>query len=194
MAFYRTLAFLIGLILIGVSIFMFLEERDDDARLYLFLAIYAYIGFFYLLKALYYLRHRATFNEISFVVGLAIVPVIIISLGRVTEFDELYSSDLLMAQITLPSQTFEFSLSLSSLLAIPYFFFSLYLLLRSFIRYQFIRWKGHSKSGPPATLVGLLLAVTMGISYLVLSIVLGDLLLGIFGFMYAVVGIFGFLA
>lgn len=194
MAFYRTIALICGLILIAVSFFMFLEERDNNGRAFLFLAVYTYIGLFYSLKALYYLRHRATFNEISFVVFIPIVPLLLVFLGSVTDFDNLYFSDFLKAQVTFPSRVFEFELSFSSILALPYLFFSIYLLLRTFMRYEFIRWGSHSKGGPNAVFVGLLLSIIVGLSYFIFSIILEDLLLALFGFVYAIVGIFGFLA
>jgi hypothetical protein len=173
---------------------MFLEERDDDAKVFLFLAVYTYIGLFYSLKSMYYLRHRATFNEVSFVVFLPFVPIILVLLGDFTEIDELYFSEFLTAQITFQDETLDFFLSFSSILSLPYFGFSLYLLLRSFIRYQFIRLRGYSKGGLNAVFVGLLLSVIIGIAYLVLAIIMEDLLLALFGFIYAIVGIFGFLA
>ncbi len=194
MAFYRTIALFVSFSLIGASIYMFLEERDDDAKVFLFLAVYAYIGLFYSLKSMYYLRHRATFNEVSFVVFLPFIPIILVLLGDFTEIDELYFSEFLTAQITLQDETLDFFLSFSSILSLPYFGFSLYLLLRSFIRYQFIRLRGYSKGGLNAVFVGLLLSVIIGIAYLVLAIIMEDLLLALFGFIYAIVGIFGFLA
>ncbi|MHA2090972.1 MAG: hypothetical protein ACW98K_08950 [Candidatus Kariarchaeaceae archaeon] len=194
MAFYRTIALFVSFALIGASIYMFLEERDDDAKVFLFLAVYTYIGLFYSLKSMYYLRHRATFNEVSFVVFLPFVPIILVLLGDFTEIDELYFSEFLTAQITFQDETLDFFLSFSSILSLPYFGFSLYLLLRSFIRYQFIRLRGYSKGGLNAVFVGLLLSVIIGIAYLVLAIIMEDLLLALFGFIYAIVGIFGFLA
>ncbi len=194
MVFYRTIALFSSLILVGISIFMFLEDQDRNGKVFVFLSFYVYFGIFYVLKGLYYFRHRATFNEISFVVFLPVIPIILVLLGEFTELDEIYSSELITAQISLPFRDFDFYLSFSSIFSLPYFSFSLYLLLRSFIRYEHIRWRGHSKGGPNATLVGLLLSIVIGITYFALSLILEDLLLALFGFIYAIVGIFGFLA
>ena len=161
---------------------------------YIFLAVYAFLGVFYLFKSFYYRRHKATFNEIFFVVGLPLLPPIFVILGQYTGINNLFFSDLLSASIIFNGEQLNFSLAFASILALPYLFFSIYLLLRAFIRYEFIRWQAHSKGGPPGTLVGIILAFLIGIIYLTVALTFGDLLIGLFGFIYALNGILAFLA
>lgn len=176
-----------------MSIFFFLEDNDTLAKQLVFFTVYAFIGIFYLFKSFYYRRHKATFNELFFVVGIPLLPPLFVILGEVTGVNTLYFSDLLSATLVLQNEPMEFSLAFASIMALPYFFFAMYLLLRSFIRYQFIRWQAHSKGGPPGTFIGILLAGFIGIIYLVVALFFADFLLLLFGFMYSLVGILSFL-
>lgn len=194
MPLYRPVSFFALLVMISLSIFFFIEDEDTVGKQLVFFAIYVYIGLFFVLKSVYYFRQGATFNEIFFVVGLPIMPPMFAGLGYFTGVNNLYFSDLFQLTFTLRGQIQEFSLSFASMLALPYFFFSMYLLLRTFIRYQFLRWSAHSTNGPSGTFIGLVLALSMGAIYIILAMILSDVLLGIFGFFYLLNGILGFLA
>ncbi|MCE7736287.1 MAG: hypothetical protein GPJ54_15510, partial [Candidatus Heimdallarchaeota archaeon] len=67
---YKTYSFLIGLGFVGAALFNFIEDNNDDGRSFLFLGLISFLAAYYILKTLYYLRHQATFNEVSFVIFL----------------------------------------------------------------------------------------------------------------------------
>lgn len=194
MAFYHKVSIFTAIVLFGVFIFYFIEGKVEEANQFLFFSIYGTITIFVLTRSLYYKKHKATFNELFFVVGLPILPLIFSYLGTSLGANSAYSFSQISVSTSIFSNEITFLILFSALLSIPYLFFSLFLLLRSFIRYKFIRWGPHSNGGLPGTLIGLLLAIGVGIGYTLLSIYLFDLILVLFGIIYAVTGIIGFFA
>lgn len=192
--FYRNISLLATLVGISVSIFLFIEQRDADAKIVLFFSVYVYFLMFYLLKSLYYRKHKATFNELFFVVGMPLTPLILSTLGGLFKINELRDfSDIFIAHLDVNAGV-EMVLTFSSVISLPFYIFSLYLLLRTFIRYKFIRFTPYSDGGIPATLLGIIISISIGLTYVVVSIIFGDFILLVFGFFYALTGILGFFA
>ena len=192
--FYRNISLLAALIGISGAIFLFIEGRDDDAKIVLFFSIYTYFLMLYFLKSLYYRKHKATFNELFYVVGLPLIPLILSILGGVFKINGLRDfSDIFLLNVDLGSDL-ELVLTLSSVISLPFYIFSLYLLLRTFIRYKFIRFTPYSDGGIPATLLGIIISISIGFVYVLVSTIIGDFILLIFGLFYAITGILGFFA
>ena len=158
MAFYRTLAFFSALILLSSSIYFFMNDQDEEAKIMIFLAAFVYLNVFYIFKSFYYLKHRATFNEISFVFFLPIVPIILLTVAEYAGVNDIFLENFLNADAQiLDNPIHHYQVTFAGLLSLPYFIFATYILIRSRLRYQFIRWRGHSEGGPPAGFIALLL-------------------------------------
>ncbi len=116
---------------------------------------------YYLLKSLYFMRYRATFNEVTFVVILPHVPLLF------AFFSSIF--DVTIDPITSVSVKGAISLSLYSdfidLVSLPLYIFSLFVLMRTFLRYPFIRLYGHSTNGFPSRVVGLALTLEVPFVY-----------------------------
>ncbi|MHA2502938.1 MAG: hypothetical protein ACXAE3_08715 [Candidatus Kariarchaeaceae archaeon] len=193
MVFYRPISLLALVGMSTASIYFFIQDQDILAKQLAFLGLYSFLTLFYFLKSLYYRRHKATFNEIFFVVGIPLIPPLLAIVGQLTEINSLFEVGV-YAEITVSEQIWQLQLSLASLLALPFYLFALYLLLRTFIRYEFLRWTAHSSGGLPGTLTGLIMSVMVGTIYLVVAILFGDLMLVIFGFVYTITGLLSFFA
>lgn len=188
---YTTYSFLIGLGFVGASLYNFIEDNNEDGRFYLFLSLIAFLASYYILKTLYYLRHQATFNEVSFVVFMPVSILIqfVVKTILEVEFEELFSVNI----IGLGENDIELSVDIFDLGLIPYFVFSVFLLLRTYLRYPFIRLRGHSERGFPPKFLGLLLSVTISILFFITGLViLENALLVLFALFFATVGLVGF--
>ncbi|MHA2030388.1 MAG: hypothetical protein ACW99A_16925 [Candidatus Kariarchaeaceae archaeon] len=187
---YTTFSFLIGLGFVGASLYNFIEDNNEDGRFFLLLALIAFLASYYILKTLYYLRHQATFNEVSFVIflPLSILVQFIVKTILEVEFDELFSVNVIGI-----GDDIELSVDIFDLGLIPYFIFSTFLLLRSYIRYPFIRLHGHSEKGFPAKFLALLLSISIPVLYLIAGLfILENALLVIFALFFATAGLIGF--
>ncbi|OLS28186.1 MAG: hypothetical protein HeimC2_08410 [Candidatus Heimdallarchaeota archaeon LC_2] len=187
---YTTYSFLIGLGFVGASIFNFIENDNETGRSFLLMALIAFLASYYLLKTLYYLRHQATFNEVSFVIFLPISIILQVMAKHAleVEFNELFS-----LHIEGIGDRIELSVDFFDLGLLPYFVFSTFLLLRSYLRYPFIRLHGHSERGFPAKFTGLLLSIIIPILFLVVGLViLENAFLVIFAIFFATIGLIGF--
>jgi len=188
---YKTYSFLIGLGFVGAALFNFIENNNDDGRFYLLLALIAFLAAYYILKTMYYLRHQATFNEVSFVIflPLSILVQFIIKTILEVEFEQLFSLNI----VGIGENDIVLSIDIFDLGLIPYFLFSIFLLLRTYLRYPFIRLHGHSERGFPAKFVGLILSVTIPLLFFIAGlIILENALLVVFALFFATVGLIGF--
>ncbi len=192
--FYRVISFILSLIVLAVSIFYFIEDMDEEAFLFLYLTVYTFLTSFYLFKSLYYRAESATFNELFFVAGLPTVPIILSITANILEINSFFDRSTLIITTINIGEVRELYVHTTGILVLPFYIFSLYLLLRTFIRYKFIRWTAYSEGGIPAVLFGIILSLGIGFVYFMISMIMGDLLLLLFGFMYALTGILGFFA
>ena len=189
---YTTISFLVSLGFIGGAIYHFLESNDSQAKLFLLLALMAFLGVYYVLKTLFYMKHHATFNEISFVVFLPLAPVVQIV---IKDLIEVSMTHLFSIQLAGTGPNLRLEVDILDVILIPYFFFSLFLLLRSYLRYPFIRFRGHSKDGVSARFVALILSIGIPILYGILALILlNNFMLLFFALVYAIVGILGLFA
>lgn len=188
---YKTYSFLIGLGFVGAALFNFIEDNNDDGRSFLFLALITFLAAYYILKTLFYLRHQATFNEVSFVIFLpfSILLQFIVKTILEVEFEELFSVNI----VGVGEKDYNLSVDIFDLGLIPYFFFSSFLLLRTYLRYPFIRIHGHSDRGLPAKFVGLILSLSVSILFFITGlIILENALLVMFALFFATIGVIGF--
>lgn len=188
---YKTYSFLIGLGFVGAALFNFIEDNNDDGRSFLLLGLITFLAAYYILKTLYYLRHQATFNEVSFVIFLpySILLQFIVKTLLEVEFDELFSVNI----VGIGENDYNLSVDIFDLGLIPYFIFSVFLLLRTYLRYPFIRLHGHSDRGLPAKFVGLILSISVSILFFITGlIILENALLVVFAIFFATIGVIGF--
>ncbi len=185
---HLTTAFLLSLILVGVAIFFFIENDNFKGRFFVFLAIYTFISLFYLFRSLYYLRYKATFNEILFVVFIPLVPIILVLAQHIFQIHDAFI--VFAGFFSSENGTYNFFINSVDFLLIPYYLSSNYLIFRTFIRYPFIRFTATSESGLPSKLIGFLLVVTIPILYILTSIFyFENLFLVIFGIIYFYSGV-----
>ncbi len=186
---YTTISFLVSLGFIGGAIYHFLESNDSQAKLFLLLALMAFLGVYYILKTLYYMKYHATFNEFSFVVFLPLAPVVQI---MIKDLIEVSMTHLFSIQLAGNGSNFRLDVDILDVLMIPYFLFSIFLLLRSYLRYPFIRLRGHSKDGVSARFIAIILSAGIPILYGMLAlIVLNNFMLLFIAIVYAIVGLVG---
>ena len=190
---YTTFSLIASLGVLGVSIYHFINNDNIQGRYYLFLAITIFIALYYLLKSIYYLRYKATFNEVSFVILLPISVLIQFTTKTLlaVEFDTLIS----MSIRGLSGGQLDLTIDLFDLAMAPYFFFSVLLLLRTYLRYPFIRLSGHSERGLPSKFVGLLISAGISLIFRIAGLLfLSNAMLVFFALFYGSMGIIGFFA
>jgi hypothetical protein len=184
-------SFLASLSLVGVSIYYFIENENMLGRVYIFLAVYAFITLFYILRSIYYLRHKATFNEIIFVFILPLIPVIILYAQMGVGINDMFV--VLTGTINTDYSSFDFNINMFDLLLLPYYLASNFLLFRSLIRYPFIRFRGTSEKGIPPKLMGVILILLIPALYIASSLTyLNNIFLLIFGVTYFYLGTIAF--
>jgi len=184
-------SFLASLSLVGVSIYYFIENDNMQGRVFIFLAVYAFITLFYIFRSLYYSKHKATFNEIVFVFVLPLIPVIILFANMGVGISDMYP--VLTGTINTNSSSFDFNINMFDLLLLPYYLASNFLLFRSLIRYPFIRFKGTSEKGIPPKLMGVILILLIPTIYIASSLTyLNNIFLLIFGVTYFYLGTIAF--
>ena len=75
-------AFLLSLTLVGVAIYFFIEDNDFLGKVFIFASIFAFLTLFVIFRSLFYLKHKATFNEVFFVLIVPLIPVLLILTQR----------------------------------------------------------------------------------------------------------------
>ncbi len=180
-----TAAFLVSLTLVGVSIYYFIEENNEFGKLYIFIAIFAFLTLFFTFRSIYYLKHNATFNEVFFVLIVPLVPVIIVLAQILLGINDLDSAIISTSTFNIGSSSYDFFITIVDFFLLPYYIFSNFLLFRTFIRYPFIRMKGTSEKGIPPKLFGFLLMLIIPAIYILITLFyLENLFLMIFGIVY----------
>jgi hypothetical protein len=160
-----TASFITSLSLVGVSIYYFIEGNVDLGKFFIFLSIYVFISLFYVIRSLFYLKHKATFNEFIYVFILPIVPVLILLaqiLFGVNDFGIVTISG-------FPDESFR-EINAVDFLLLPYYLYSTFLLFRTFIRYPFIRFRSTSEKGTNPKFAGFLLMLIIPTIYIVTSV------------------------
>ena len=182
-----TWSFLLSLSLVGVSIYYFIEGDNQMGRLFVFLAIFAFLSFFFLFRSMYYLKHKATFNEFIFVFVLPMLPALILLAQKLFGIDAMFV--LSTGDLTTSFIDYEFYINAVDLMLLPYYLASNFLLFRTFVRYPFIRFRGTSEKGIPPKLSGFLLMILIPTLNIVSSLLyFNNLFLLVFGMIYFYLG------
>ena len=186
-------SFFLSLSLVGVSIYYFIEGNSDFGKLFVFLAIYVFISFFYVFRSLYYLRHKATFNEFIFVYVLPVIPVLILLAQMLFGINEMFTINdafvLSTGVISTDWIDYSFSINVVDMLLLPYYLASNFLLFRSLIRYPFIRFRGTSEKGMNPKFSGFMLMLLIPALYIASALTyINNFFLLLFGIIYFYLG------
>ena len=175
-------AFLLSLTLVGVSIYYFIEDDNFLGRVYIFAAIFAFLTLFVIFRSLFYLKHKATFNEVFFVL---IVPLIPLAIVLTQKLFGIYEPFIVSTGISPEGFDYIFYINAVDFALLPYYIVSNFMIFRTFIRYPFIRLKGTSEKGIPPKFFGFLLIFIIPAIYILTSVFyLENLFLVIFGGVY----------
>ena len=156
-------------------------------RLFVFLAIFAFLSFFFIFRSMYYLKHKATFNEFIFVFVLPMLPALILLAQRLFGIDAMFV--LSTGELTTSFIDYEFYINAVDLMLLPYYLASNFLLFRTFVRYPFIRFRSTSEKGIPPKLAGFLLMILIPTLNIVSSLLyFNNLFLLVFGMIYFYLG------
>lgn len=182
-----TWSFFLSLSLVGVSIYYFIEGDGQMGRLFVFLAIFAFLSFFYIFRSMYYLKHKATFNEFIFVFVLPLIPALILLAQKLFGIDAMFV--LSTGELTTSFIDYEFYINAVDLMLFPYYLASNFLLFRTFVRYPFIRFRGTSEKGIPPKLSGFFLMILIPALNIISSLLyFNNLFLLVFGMIYFYLG------
>jgi hypothetical protein len=176
-------AFLLSLTLVGVSIYYFIEDNNFLGRVYIFAAIFAFLSLFIVFRSFFYLKHKATFNEVFFVLMVPLIPVLIVLAQKLFGIYDIFIVS--TGVISTSSLNYIFFINAIDFVLLPYYIVSNFLIFRTFIRYPFIRLKGTSEKGIPPKFFGFLLMFIIPATYILTSVFyLENLFLVIFGGVY----------
>ena len=180
-------------LLMGISatIFFFIRNEDIIAMNALFLTLYVTCTIIYFMRIIFYVDNNATLNEIYFLSLANIIPLAVLGAGS---FFPLGQDPLLTFEIGIQPSGDELILNITllSILAFPYLAVSTALLIRSFTRYQFIRFSAHSERGPSAEWTAIITFFLFGSLLLVIGQATADLLGLLYGVFFLFSGL-GFL-
>jgi len=183
-------AYFILLAGIAATIFyLFVQERENAIDV-LFLTLYASVTALFFLRLLFYLRYKATLNEVYFFSLSNLIPLGIFMLEPLVPMGRnSLVSFLVIGQGDIPlPQGLSLRITILSILALPYLVLSTALLIRSFTRYQFIRLSAQSERGPSAELTAILTFFVFSFLFLAGGIFASDLLGLFYGLFYLTSG------
>ena len=184
---HLTASFFIALSLIGASIYFFIEENSLMGKVYIFIAIFIFISSYLLFRSIYYLRHKATFNEFIYVFILPVIPVLLLFIQMMFNFNDFFLIS--TGEISTNGFNYDYYITIIDILLLPYYLASNFLLFRAFIRYPFIRFRGTSEKGIPPKLAGLILMIAIPALYIASSLTyFHNFFLLIFGVIYFYLG------
>ncbi len=185
---YTTVSILASLVFIGFSLFYFLNDDEYYGRLFLLITMIAFFGIYYFLKTLYYLKYQATFNELSFVVLFPFIPLLQTVFKSMVIDSSLSAYDVLL----IGRNTLHLYADFTDILAIPYYFFSVFLILRTHLRYPFIRPRGHSDGGLPPRLIAFILLLAIPPVYFIAGLIFFNALFILYSIIFSIVCLIGF--
>ena len=192
MAFRHTIAYSILLVGLTSTVYSSIFLQDNELALNtLFLGLYGTISVLFFLKIVYYTQYNATLNEIYFILFSNLIPLSIISISSVIPLGQINLIDL---SVNINSAVFSITdsnlrISLLSLFALPFVVVAIGILVRSFIRYDFIRYTSQSTKGPSAEWTAIISFIIFGILFLITGQFANDLLSLLIGFTFIVNGI-----
>lgn len=185
------------ILLIGLSssIYYFLQDRDLIAIDVLFLGVYSTLAVYFILKVAFYFRYKATLNELFFYLYINLAIIIVLGLGSITTFSNIayYTFSIQMSSINeISSDNFQLFITPITMLVMPFLIISSALQLRSFTKYEFIRYTGTSEKGLNAEWLATILFFIFGALFSLSSSLTADFLAFLYGIFYLLLGI-GFL-
>ncbi|MFQ5977985.1 MAG: hypothetical protein ACE5OZ_07650 [Candidatus Heimdallarchaeota archaeon] len=183
MQWMRTTANLVAVAFLSTSLFFFIQDEDEIAVSFLFLTAFSWIVTFYALRALWYDHHDASFNEIFFLFGAHLIPIICIGFTNVISLGDPLFSD-------APATVFkhELNLSILSFLALPFLIAATALQFRALTRYSYIRYGSQSTSGLPAEGTALFLFLVSGYTMVSIGFAVGDAISVLWGLFFLLAG------
>lgn len=184
----RKLITLFALIItLTATIFYFIQNSRDNAFNALFIGLYLTVSLYLVLRILFYFRYKATLNELFFLIFGNVISGAILLLNP---YVPLATNPIYTVALTVSKNSnIQLSVSIISLLALPYFLFSIILQVRSFTKYEFFRFSPTSEKGPKAEWVALLSFFVFGSLFLIIGTITSDLIGLFFGFFYIFNGI-----
>jgi hypothetical protein len=182
-------------LIIGLSatIFFFIAQEDATALTVLFLTVYCTISIFYFLKILYYIEYNATLNEFYFLLISNMIPFLIFLVSPVIPINQ---AKILEFYAGIEPNYYEqplISVSMLSILSLPYLVVSASLLVRCFTKYEFIRIGSQSSKGPSAEWTALIIYFIFGPLFLLVGLISGDLVSILSGLFFTFSGIVFFI-
>ena len=187
--------FAILLVGLSASVFFFLQDEDALAVDVLFIGIYLTIFVFFILKILFYFKYKATLNELFFYLFVNLVVIIVLIFGTLTTFmqNPYYIFTITVISVNgLTFDSFELLITPITLFILPFLLISSALQLRSFTRYEFIRYTPTSEKGINAEWLAIVIFFVAGGLFTFASSITGDFLAFLYGIFYLLLGV-GFL-
>jgi len=175
---------LIAIAFVAASLFFFIQDEDETAISLLFLAVYGWIATYYSLRAFWYDRYQATFNEIFFLFGAHIIPIVCLAFSNTISFGDPILNE---PPATILSQ--ELNISILSFLALPFLIFATVLQFRCFTKYSYIRYGAQSTSGLPAESTGLVLFFTSGYALFHIGLIAAEIIGVMWGLFFLLAGL-----
>ena len=188
----HSIAWFILLMGASATIFFFIRNEDTLALNTLFLTLYITVTILYFMRIFYYLDNRATLNEIYFFSFANIIPLAVLAAGLIFPFGSQNPLVTFNIEVQPAGNESILRITLLSILAFPYLAVSTALLIRSFTRYQFIRFTAHSERGPSAEWTAIITFFLFGGLFLFVGSLTQDLIGLLYGLFFLFSGI-GFL-
>ncbi len=184
----HSIAWFVLLMGVSATIFFFIRNEDIIALNILYLTLYTTIAILYFLRMFFYLDHNATLNEVYFFSLANIIPLIVLISSP---FFPIGQEIILSFEINIipPEDSLILHIAIPSILAFPYLAVSSALLIRSFTRYQFIRFTSQSERGPSAEWTAIFTFLFFGTLFLMAGFFASDLIGCFYGLFFLFSGL-----
>ena len=179
------------LIALSASVFYFLKKNNTIATDVLFIGVYLTICIFFVFRVLFYFKYKATLNELFFYFFVNGIVLFILALGSLTTFIQqpYYSFTIIInSDQNLQTDTF-FSVTALSLALLQFLLVSSSLQIRSFTKYDFIRYTPTSEKGINAEWLAIVIFFVVGALFIVISEFVSDFLILMYGILYLLSGL-----
>ena len=137
---------------------------------------------------MYYVKNSATLNEVSFVLILPLAPPaqILLKYSLSVQLESLTT-----VTVDVLSNSIGLTVDSLDILSLPYYMITIFFILRTYLRYPFIRLTGYSKNGLPSTFIAIVLSAGLPIIYAVIGLLTSNAFLLLFAIIYVIVGLIG---
>jgi hypothetical protein len=179
----RTVANLVAVSLLSAALFFFIQDEDELAISFLFLTAFGWMVTYYTLRAFWYEHHNASFNELFFIFGAHLIPIVCIAVTNAISLGEP-----LFLEPPATVLDHELNVSILSFLAVPFLIAATALQFRCLIKYSYIRYGPQSTSGLPAEGTALFLFLVSGYALVSLGLAVGDAIGVLWGLFFLLAG------